>query len=54
MYFKLIRIITGVKMINSIQVDTSVFLAIALYMVPHWLMDNPVTTNQVHNYKFHS
>ena len=32
---------------NLIQVDTSVFLVIALRMDPTWLMDNPVTTNQV-------
>ena len=32
---------------NLIQVDTSVFLVIALRMDPTWLMDNHVTTNQV-------
>ena len=41
------KIITGVKMMNLILVDTSVFLVIALRMDPTWLMDNPVTTNQV-------
>ena len=46
------KIITGVKMMNLILVDTSVFLVIALRMDQTWLMDNRVTTNQVKHVNF--